>query len=356
MIKSSYLLKMAELLSGIEELRTRMKYINTSGITLDSAALDIFNESGFNGDLNFLDLPQDKFRIEGSEANYQLVTTDGDIVNLDRIHEGITNGNLMVVIDELKFPRESLPPKVFEYISKYKNEWNSMMGTKDIAAVDAITLDGINVEREVGFSIDNASQLQAALEADESLKVKFQKDIAKLREKLSKNSESKVGRWVKRSVILGTAGLTIAEVWKMINEHRQAMNGCWMVHNANGTKCKITTMSKCGGNTPLSCTAVNHVCGDGTEDCFSATKCMVKNNELGTCTEILGNCSNGECSKYCGSIDLPPGYRSHCVNVNFWGAANDFFDDIISPSRWMTWLFYIGIAVVVLAIIIAISR
>ena len=47
---------MAELLEGIEELRSRVNRLNASGIELEMD-VDLFNESGFDEDLNFLDLP-----------------------------------------------------------------------------------------------------------------------------------------------------------------------------------------------------------------------------------------------------------------------------------------------------------
>lgn len=347
---------MAELLEGIEELRSRLNKLNVSGVELEMD-IDLFNESGFDEDLSFLDLPHDGFSIEGDVSNYRVVTAEGDVIDLEAVNKGILKGDLGMVIKELKFPDESLSLKTREYMDIYRKQWESKLGTQDLAYIDKVTDDGKVMESEVGVRINNADQLEAVLNDDANLKAKFDNDVNALRTKFSKNSNVQMGKWVKRGVILTAAGLTVSEVWKMINNHRKEMNGCWLVNTSTGNKCKIATMSKCGKNDKWLCANNMHVCGSlKTENCFPQGKCLVLNDD-GSCGDALGSCvDDKECHKYCGNIDAPEGYRTYCVNVNFWGAADDFFGDVLAPTKWFKWILYIGIAVVILVIIVMLIK
>ena len=341
---------MTELLDGISDLRSSLKRLNLSGKELE-AGVDLFDESGFDEDINFLNLSHERFSIDGEPANYRVVSGD-DVVDMEAVYRGILDGDLLKVVDELKFPKDSLPPKVTEYIDKFKSEWEMKRGIKDVSLVNKMALDGQAVESEVGFRIDNTTHLEAALDMNEELNTKFQKDLKAVREKFGKGRSQKMGKWVKRTVILTAAGVGLAEIWKMINDHKKAMNGCWMVNKVDGSKCKITTLSKCGDGATdaFACSADNRVCGlGGTDDCFQEGKCLSHTN--GSCVEAIQACTSGECSKHCGSVAAPLGYITHCVNVNFWGAANDYFDDILSPTHWFKWMMYIGVAVVVVVVV-----
>lgn len=342
----------AELLEGIEELRSRVGRLNAAGLELE-LDVDLFNESGFDEDLNFLNLPHDGFSLEGEPANYRVVTSEGEVVDLEAVHQGILNGDLTTVLKELKFSEEELPPKVQEYVAKYKAQWETRTGTQDLAYINEVAADGRAMEEAIGVRINNAEQLEAVLrDANHTeLKTKFEKDVNNLLKKFSGRSKASVGKWIKRGILLSAAGFTLAEVWKLINDHKDAMNGCWMINHLNGEKCKIANMSKCGKNDPHLCTASSHVCGkSATEDCFREGKCVILNKD-GSCKETFRPCTQEECSKYCGVIDVPKGYSTYCVNVNFWGAANDFFSDVFTPRTWFRWIVYAGIAVVVVVIL-----
>lgn len=347
---------MAELLRGIEELRTKIKRLNASGTEIESG-IDFFNISGFDEDLSLLDLPHDEFMIDGVPSNYEVVK-NGVPIDLEIIHKGIINGDLKTVLNELGFSSEDFSSKIHDYIERYKDQWQKELGTQDISLVEYRTENGIRTDELIGSPIDSAQALQDALDTNKDLKDKFNKDIKKLREKFSKNSNITVGTWIKRGITLTVAGLTINEIWRMINEHKHLMNGCWMINITTGGKCKITTLSKCGSpDTKYACTARNHVCGEtGTEDCFSTGKCLAKNQE-NVCVDNIQSCTHENCSKYCGSIDVPEGYRTHCVNINFWGAASDFFNNILTPSTsWIKIIIFIVIVMIVIAIFIAIIK
>lgn len=198
----------------------------------------------------------------------------------------------------------------------------------------------------------------------------FYKDIVK--------PGAELGKWVTTLIPTGVTIFGAYEVWKHIHDHQMAMNGCWYVNTKTGKKTKIGALTCnndlnkiCGGissndSTTYPCLATTY-CSD-VKKCYPTDADPSINKTYGAfnpcpittipapgrspsdawpgpyqtsspycgnsgCITCVGNtnCKPGgaSCSDSCqtGDFNVQPDYVLMCVDVDFWGAATDFFGD-----------------------------
>ena len=232
---------------------------------------------------------------------------------------------------------------------------------------------------------------------------------------------TKVGRWVKYTIAAGAvvgAGVGIGFLVDAINKHMHKMNGCWMVNLKTGDKCKIEVLTCNADNRSPEVFSSGEaqkcdMC-DSYDNCQSAWKAGTPTfNPCVIGSKPKSICSNGKCSvtglqgskpdetcktdsdcgdrpgKYvpnatdpskacpncevcavqcpgdascstqcnCGKFQCYPGYKLTCVNVDFWGAAEDYLGEPLkfgeaTLKKVLMILLYIAIGIVAVFLLI----
>ena len=197
-------------------------------------------------------------------------------------------------------------------------------------------------------------------------------DLNEKLEKISKGKGGKAGRWVKSAFKWVVGGLVASDIYGMVKDHQDSMNGCWLIAQKSSAstppqKCKIDVLT-CNPDClkPIESNfTICSYCKDftGNSSCMdgvfpewnpaapNCVKCGTKiplPKPCGTGTKIPGQydpktgCPSGcpcttadqacpnkndNCSKLCNSANygLPSNFVLQCVNADFWTAADDFF-------------------------------
>jgi hypothetical protein len=337
------------LTAGIELMFNKLSENNLSGTELESTEVD----KGFIQNLQTLGINIHDFKIDGDVGNYHL-TRINKVIDNDRVIRSLTTGNLLDILDSLGINDEELTQRTLSYQVVYKNIYNQQRGIKNINNQIIDDEYGKQLTAKLGDP-KTEEDLNNILKDNPNIKAKFDK----FKKKIVSNDKTTVGKWTKRVFTIGALSIASGGLWKVINDHKKSMNGCWLVNAKTGDKCKIQTLT-CNGNTHNLCSpAEMKRCGshllpeENTSQCFANDKCM-KQDENGKCIKTLGNtCSgNKSCNKYCGKIRAPLGYKMTCVSTNFWGAANDLMGNLTLPlSSWWKYIL-IGIVVVIIIIVL----
>lgn len=326
----------------------------------------LLEESGFARSLEEIGIRQ-KFEIETIEGRKVLTNGDRPVDLLGAIRSIENYGDITSALVDLNVPSEIIESgPVQRYSASYRERWARQPGNLDIELVQEFDATGDAIEAETGAPDPTSVQdVDAILRSNETLAKKFSEKVDALKRKLSGGDRVSVGTWVKRGLTFGAGLITAGLIYTEIMKHKMAMNGCWLVDIRTGQKCKISTMTCTGkrddGDTSRdkSCGEFN-VCGrDGLSPCFETTTCTRRNAATGACVETIGKCSTGTCHSLCTfntSLRLPPGKRLQCVSVNFWGAAEDFFDSVLGTVFDRRFLLVAGAMVLVIAAILFFSR
>ncbi len=250
-----------------------------------------------------------------------------------------------------------------------------------------------NIENGKGAQGDSASDGSDA-STNKPLNDALEKRVKDLEDQRKKDGTTpqstlgKFGDWVKDNavslLILGGVGAGIGTLIKLIKEHQDKMNGCWLITKGSGHKEKVKLLTcngknwKVGDDGTISewgSEAPNPECSStqkppcvnpcDTTKPSSTTNCCVppgvpccdqrqggemtrictqylvdKNNNpiiepkqtdpsCGTC---IGQCKGATCSALCDCSQIancPKNTYLKCVNVDFWGAAGDFLGDAL---------------------------
>lgn len=341
-----------DLVAGIEAMMNKISEINTSGAELESAEID----RGFAQNLWTLDINPTDFTIKGESGDYYLSRGD-TIIDTDKVVEALNSDSIISVLESLGVSEDELTQRTLSYQSSYKSVYNQQAGIKLLVNQLDNEKTGHELTEKVG---DPKTQEELTTILDNNPKLKSK--IEKFKRKVVKEGSVETGMWKKRAIksamLLGAAG----GIWAIIDNHKKAMNGCWLVNIKTGEKCKITTLT-CNGDTTDMCSLNAHLCGshllleENTQPCYGTDRCMKKDKTTGECVETLANACDGHgkksCSKYCGNISAPVGYKTVCISSDFWGAAKDIISDISLPVSKL-WMYILagGILFIVILIVI----
>lgn len=337
---------MYRLLRGAEERELTEAFLEESGITKSLEEIGV----------------QQEFKIKTIDGKKTLTNNDRP-VDLNGAVRSIENyGDIAAALTDLNVPNEVIESgPVRRFTTSYKERWTRLPGNEDINLVQEFDETGDKIESETGARDPmTPADVQDILLKNDKLARDFSDKIDALKRKVGRGDKVSVGTWVKRGLTLGAGIITGFLIFSEILKHRTAMNGCWLVDIRTGEKCKISTMT-CNDKKKddIHCGEYN-VCGaDGLSPCFAATTCVKRNTPTGPCVQTIGNCTGGTCHPLCTfgtTLRLPPGKRLHCVNVNFWGAAEDFFDSTLGTIFDRRYLMMAGVIVLVILAILFFSR
>ncbi len=343
---------MAEFFYGLNEIDDAIIRANETGSILpeslyaeDSALFKGLEESGLRaGD----------FAIGEKDGEYFFMRNE-EPVNLREATDIMNNkGDFIEAMESLGVPRAELDdPCIIQYNEELKSAWKEMRGNQDIVIVEETLNIGNEMEHDLGDP-KSASEFADAIDRDPSIKADLDDKIDNLRKQLKDPSEKfKAGKWIKRSVLLGIGVLSATKLYEMIDRHRKAMNGCWLVNIESGRKCKVKNLS-CA-------TTIGPFCGTipcPDNKCFGDATCILRHKHHDqdghgkkctlTMSEACDNVASKTCSPYCSSkkVQVPRGYRLSCVNANFWSAADDLLGGIVNVGT--SWLKYIVIGGIIL--------
>ena len=343
----------AELLEGMYRL---MRVVEERELT--EAFIE---DSGIKKSLEGIGVRQE-FKVKTVDGKKTLTNNDRP-VDLSGAIRNIENyGDIAAALTDLNVPNEVIESgPVRRFTTSYKERWESLPGNEDIKLVQEFDETGDRIETQTGAQDPTTpAEVQDILLKNEKLAKDFSDKIDAIRRKAGRGDKVSVGTWVKRGLTLGAGVITGVLIFSEILKHRAVMNGCWLVDIRTGEKCKISTLScdvkrRCDTH----CGEYN-VCGiDGLSPCFAATTCVRRNASTGVCVQTIGVCNNGMCHPLCTfdtPLRLPPGKRLHCVNVNFWGAAEDFFDSTLGTIFDRRYLMMAGAVALVILAILLLSR
>lgn len=291
----------------------------------------------------------DLYKIKYENSKNELYYNETK-VNIQKMNEALKEGEYIKSLKELGVKDEVLnSAEVKKYDIDYKKGYEEQQSTIDIKKVEKTTENGVKNTEKFGEPT-NEENLKEIIEKNSDLNSEMNKKLDKLKEKMDKDNQVPVGTWVKRVVVLsGIAGTAFAAymLYNFIKDHQDVMNGCWLIKKDSDNKCKIDILT-CNSEDIKSCDEKNCIiCPDisnctkdvnNTEGtCFNKNICVHYTNEdsktVQTCDKNLGDsaCDGNKtsCSTYCDSnkIECPDGYTLKCVNVDFWGAAEDFFGE-----------------------------
>lgn len=351
---------MAELFfDGIDSLSSTIDRVNRANEELSGAAI---TETGFAANLDTLDLNADAFEIAGTQGDYYL-SRDGERVDLSGAAKAMNEGDLLISLEKLKVPRDIITdPDIKEFAKQYKTTWERQAGIQEIAENRAFQEQGNKLTKQMGDP-ENVAEFRKILESNfDEVGKEFKTKMEDLKKKIDdshmegRGGRVRVGKWVKRGVVFGLGALTLAALYSFIVDHQNSINGCWLVNNSTGEKCKVKTLT-CNTNSAFKeCTSKYEVCGASKDQpCFAEGVCVKQAN--GGCSLTIGNsgCKNASCKTYCSNnhLQVPSGYKLVCVNSTFWGAAQDFFNSPFSfVSSWIYWILGIGAVILVLFFVI----
>ena len=349
-----------DLTYGIESTINKLSEINAAGAHLSSWIDPEFTENLWSLGIN----PSEAYRIVGSPGDYQLVR--GDVaIDPVRVVRALNSGDVVGVLEslgmtdvELRSSKLMLKEEVFR--RRYKQAYEAQPGIQLIRRhLDKVKLSE-RLTREWG-DVRTSEALEAIVR--DRAEVKAQLDA--FRKRVTKQGAVKTKGWLKRTVKLAMLGAGVGGLWALIDGHRKAMNGCWLINVKTGEKCKISTLT-CHGNAYDECSAsATHLCGSylqaakNMQPCYAVTKCMKKDPVTGECLETLREACAGKegqsCSKYCEHINTPVGYKTLCVSADFWGAAKDLVSTLgLSTTGWWWWKTLLFVAAIAIAAIVVV--
>jgi len=296
------------------------------------------------------------YSLDDGELKYK-----GETIDMGDFSRDLANGDLGKIMTDLG--ADLGDTEVSKFVSDYESAYNKQPGIEDIKDVGDTEAHGSDVEQKVG-DVQNTDDLDEALKKNKELSDDFKKKIDELKKKAEEDAKtgkkSSVGKWVKRLLYAGLAVAGIGEIINLIKQHEAEMNGCWLVEKSSGTKCKVGMLT-CNSDARKYGTQCGSISGCGKnkdEACFTNTTCVKYNPPPSkgvpqTCKTTLTQCTDGDCSEYCDvtKISVPEGYFLTCVNVNFWGAASDLFEEpfnfgsniLGSITKILKYALYIGL-------------
>lgn len=346
-----------DLTYGIESTLNKLSEINTA-----KAHLSSWLDPEFRENLWSLDINPENYRIVGEPGDYQLVRGD---VMIDRLEvvKALNSGDIVALLESLGITEDEMKSSRLttdQFRQHYKKAYKDQLGIKLIdRRLEEVELSD-RLTRELGTP-RSSEEFEAIVRNRADVKVQ----LDAFEKQLAKKGVLKTKGWLKRTVKLAMIGAGVGGLWALIDGHRKAMNGCWLINVRTGEKCKISTLT-CNGNTVGECSeSATHVCGSyllsakNTEPCYARTKCMKKDPMTGECIETLKQACDvvskkGEsCSKYCEHINTPAGYKTLCVSADFWGAAKDLVSTLaLSTTGWLKTIL-LGVAVLVVVVVAA---
>lgn len=295
------------------------------------------NTLGINGEMKF-DIEKNRVIVDGKEFDFK------------KVSKMMEEGDIMGAFEELGGPFERIRnnPEFANFAQRYENTMERSPARVAIKESEPFEEAGKKTTAVLGTP-ENEKEFESVINKTSDIKGKAMKDISDLEDK-AKEAEGKgskivrLGKWIKESITierilkiasLGLVGVGAYLLYKMIKEHQDAMNGCWLI-KSNGDKCKVSLLtcdSDARGQGDI-CPPVNECGVKNTDPCFSTKTCIhyAKDN---TCDKYLEQCSSGDCSDMCScdKIDCPQGATLVCKNADFWEAASDL---IGKPIDWVS--------------------
>lgn len=342
---------------------------NVRGVDPEAIKIEIDPDTGVRS------LERGEFKVSLDQMKVDL---DGDIgsdrpPDLQKVFE-VFSGDIDYGSDSFK---EMNKTKVEQY--------ENSPGRSAADDVDASASNGSSIADDAGGNpVDDPSgndMEEKMNELEKKNKARYDelsKKFDKLKEDV-KNGKKSWGKWtedkLKTAAALAAMGLGSYAFYQMVESHQNAMNGCWLIENSSGNKCKITQLTcdanaRQAGTDCLPCqdcvtnkTSFNPCPGVECKDKatekspFPGTKCdnccaPKDGTTAQPCLPDAPSCSDG-CDTMCSSKypNLPQGYSMKCVNVDWWGALDDGIGglggDINSLLKNMLKWLLIGLAIIV---------
>ena len=330
---------MAEFAEGLEGIGEGLELAN---FTEEAFTTEDFKET-FKSEFDAIDNMVSGFssdiEITGEAGEYKL-EYKGKELDMEKYNEEINseNADFIKALDDAGFPDEFTDlPSVKEYAVQVDPLLNERPGIREVADVRQTMENQAESAKEIGKDPVSAEEFEEQVKKNKALEKRVKELEDKTKEDAKKGKKSEVGKWIKRAI--GVVG--IAALYGMIKQHQDEMNGCWLVSTkgTDGSKCKvkILTCSSDERNAGDPCPLPTPGCGtkDKPESCFTPDTCikykpLPSGSPPGTkqeCAAKLPQCTSGKCSPYCdcSKVQCPPDHILQCVQVSFWGAAEDFF-------------------------------
>jgi len=362
---------------------------------LDGLKFDDFEST--KGDASDIEKINDEFNDKyakiGEHSGFQfdkdgnLETSKGEPVDPTKINEKMLNGDFKGALEDLGFEvdgEQEVSIKSEEELYKKTEGYKQREALSESEKIGKDLVDKEGVQPEPNPN-DLTAKDKEALEKIKQTKIdqlEEEKTAMKEGKEVEKKSWAEKAKETikdkgKQIAKLIAAGFAIGELAKMIKEHQNAMNGCWVVNTSTGAKCKPNFL-QCGDNANKTshmcldaayhddsakggvgswdCSNINTQMGPGlckcgkskTQFCLDHKRClpvpittkktkesftysMATDPKSKSCIKVSQACDNGEikksCPAGCGTGALPPlpkGFHYRCVNVSFWSAAADW--------------------------------
>lgn len=337
---------MAEFLDGITSLDNAIGRASN----YDSSVSTLLEDSGFAKNLRDMGIETAEFDIRNDAGVYNLYK-NGQVLNLSKAAEWMELGDLQSSLKELGVDESiSSDPVIREYSDRYRDAWSEQKGVQDKLKIDQNGRIGRKLNALMGTPT-NAKELELMLDnvesLDEDVKKKFKNLKKKLYEAKKLGKKTRYGTWIKTSIFIIVGGFSADIIFTAIKNHNIALNGCWLVNNITGAKCKVKALScgpvqqgikYCDPNKFKTCGPTQ------TAKCFSKDVCVAAKGVK--CTKTLPECTGSGCNPFCSSssLHIPEGFSLKCVNLDFWGAAQDLFGEALGfSSKWLYTAMVVGI-------------
>ena len=287
------------------------------------------------------------------------------------------------------FEKMGIDPKVMEqsgfkdFENKQTEGWKQTKTVKEVDSVNNSKSTGNNIADGGGGKPLNASDMEEG--------AKKTGKFGKLSDVIKKIGEVgyKGGKWIAFIAVAGGLAYGAEQLYEDIKKHQSAMNGCWYINTISGDKCKIAPLTcdkdyrdspditKCtmcddikncsksasassslafnpalAGSTPKDAsknfpgkyTDDQSIACDNCYSCATTTACT----STTSCASGVGGC---DVSQY----NVPSGYTMKCVNVDFWGAADDLIKEGLGTvdnlmKKILNIIIYVIIGIVVLVV------
>jgi hypothetical protein len=339
-------MKKMEFLEGISNLKNLMD-------------LEEFTESMKTEALSGLGQSFDMIRLDMGNYDFKFIGDDlynGEkLINVNEVIQSLEEaGSIENALRELGIEENIINSTDLQNLLKdYKIWWNQQEGIQELGNISRTLDNGSTISNKVG-DVNSIEDLENVAKNDSALVRQLKDRVEQLLEQTKKFKGRKWGKWVKRTVVVTGVGVNLGFIFNLVDHHRKTINGCWLVNNQTGSKCKIKYLTGGGGGNPkLYCSSETKHCGTNqTSECFSAKTCL--REEKGKCIKNLPK-SSDTCSEFCTNalITAPPGTTLKCVNANFWSAAQDLIGSSLSISKH--WIYILLIAAIGIVIIILIK-
>lgn len=333
------------------------------------------------------------FNISYDENGYQFQNTKtGETFTYSELTSDLNNGNFKNIFDNLGANTSS--SDFNNFLDKMNTAYNAESGVQARIEVDKTSKNGIEIETQTEGEPQGNTKEELEKDFQEKINKLGKENAAKFKEIQEKIIDSgktgdkvNVGKWLKYSLLFGGGAFGLYELYTVIKNHQNAMNGCWLAsNNDENQKCKIypLTCNKDDLNTKNNTFQICGYCNDIKNCTFPKfNPCKIGSTAPNKDQLIPGtynqsslnpktacsNCSycaiqsscvgeNTDCSSDCTSLkyNVPIGYVIKCVSVNFWGAAEDFMQTTFSLINYIITLILkilllIGVIIIILIII-----